>query len=666
MQIRRSSALLLPVNLTERERVKGHITELMATPSVVAPAAVDPLGGPAPPASVNPSASPTINLRDTWVNKRSLKDSFLSKLKPARSKPQPPPVPAAPAPAQQVAQAGPLTNVINVSGVNKESPRSVAGMTKEEPSPAWTTGRGLDAGLLALRVCNFTEKGGANEPLLKMFSNLPLPPSLESSMEPIVASATVKDTSQFEALVGMVNEAALYLTKHHGVDFLAPIEAAAILLYTMDIDFFLLVNGKLRDEDRKQLKPFVRYIWLLLNAMSKCPMPQKRLVYRGVKADVSAMYTKGKVVTWNAFASCTTSLEALQQDSFIGNFGLRTMFSIELVTNRGRVISCCSFNHAEEEVLLPPNSRFLVESVFQSCHGLVIVHMKELVPLEPLLIFPGTVDDMASLQAAFRDCQQSLKTAVEENFVLAEEKAALLEVRSIINSSLEACQSQLAQAKEEAVELRSRLEAEKEERVKLEKLATDRTEQSSAVSEEQVCRSVSEKEEALQKLARTTKELCELDAAVEMGERQLLSVKEDLAAAELKVQELIMERDEVISKLELMDESLVEAQCQSDRAKLDMIAANDLRAKAAKEQAEAQQQLQNALEEHSNLISEHNQCQQQFAQMKLEMNALEEQLKQMASERDDAVAKLSVLSNSPAANEFGADTEYCTVSDGTE
>lgn len=72
-------------------------------------------------------------------------------------------------------------------------------------------------------------------------------------------------------------------------------------------------------------------------------------------------------------------MQALSNDAFLGPSGARVMFSIELTSGRGRLISAMSMVACEDEVLLPPNSRFVVVSVMgPSVDGRFDVHLREL------------------------------------------------------------------------------------------------------------------------------------------------------------------------------------------------------------------------------------------------------------------------------------------------
>eukprot|EP01041_Mallomonas_annulata_P012778 gene12778-biopygen6277 len=171
-------------------------------------------------------------------------------------------------------------------------------------------------------------------------------------------------------------------------------EIASIKMYTMAADpptssLYYLLNKALREKNRDKLKPFVKILWLLMQALRKAQPCSRPVVYRGVKKDLSSQYReKGQVITWKGFTSTTTALDVLSQDLFLGTTGSRTMFHIELTSGRARMISALSMVEGENEVLLPPNSRFEVEAILgPTSDGLFTVQLKEMEPRDPILQF---------------------------------------------------------------------------------------------------------------------------------------------------------------------------------------------------------------------------------------------------------------------------------------
>jgi hypothetical protein len=110
-------------------------------------------------------------------------------------------------------------------------------------------------------------------------------------------------------------------------------------------------------------------------------------VYRGVKADLRAQYPKDRKVTWFQFSSCTRGIEVELSAQFCGSSGTRTLFSIELTTGRARSVTKVSLVPSEAEVLLPPNSRFIVLGQLNADNGLTIITLRELPSRDPILHF---------------------------------------------------------------------------------------------------------------------------------------------------------------------------------------------------------------------------------------------------------------------------------------
>jgi hypothetical protein len=123
---------------------------------------------------------------------------------------------------------------------------------------------------------------------------------------------------------------------------------------------------------------------LVMTALAKIPSDSNRLiVYRGVKLDLSAQYPKGSTVTWWGFSSCTTLVEVLSNERFLGTSGTRTLFNIEC--HSAKSVKQYSFYPDEEEVLLPPARQFQVMGCLNQGNGLHIIQLKEIQPKFPLI-----------------------------------------------------------------------------------------------------------------------------------------------------------------------------------------------------------------------------------------------------------------------------------------
>ena len=176
-------------------------------------------------------------------------------------------------------------------------------------------------------------------------------------------------------------------------------ESAAIRLYTMEWDgaenepcgsLYYHLNRTLKMIDRMKLRPWFRYLKLFLTALAKLPPAPRQTVWRGVRNNQTEDYLPGSEATWWAFSSCTTSLKVLESDMYLGQAGVRTLFSIE--TFNGRTIRSHSHFQVEEEVLILPGTYFEVKSQLNPAPGLHIIHLCQKRPPHDLLEppFEGT------------------------------------------------------------------------------------------------------------------------------------------------------------------------------------------------------------------------------------------------------------------------------------
>ena len=213
-------------------------------------------------------------------------------------------------------------------------------------------------------------------PPIQGYDQMPIV-SLEEAVFPLVSLV-----SQIKHMVYVVKERC-----DNPQDGLSIDESASIMLYTMEWvpkqkSFYFIFNSNLRAENRLKLKPWFRYLKLLITALSKLPSA-RQCVYRGIKSDLHLLYPKGKVFPWWGFSSCTLTLDVLQSDDFLGQKGNRTMFIIEC--DSGKDIHNHSFFPMENEILLPAARQFKVKSCLDSGNGLYIIGLKETDPPFPLI-----------------------------------------------------------------------------------------------------------------------------------------------------------------------------------------------------------------------------------------------------------------------------------------
>ena len=170
-------------------------------------------------------------------------------------------------------------------------------------------------------------------------------------------------------------------------------EVAAVKLYTMPFvpesaSLYHLLNRCLRANERQGIMCFRRYIWILMHALRKAPRCTEHTVYRGIRGDFIHEYQLRRTITWRAFTSCTTRMSTLDSALFMGQSGPRVSFNITLTTNRARYVSGLSMHAHEHEVLLPPNTRFIVESVSRpSQDGRLDVQLREIPTIDEILAF---------------------------------------------------------------------------------------------------------------------------------------------------------------------------------------------------------------------------------------------------------------------------------------
>ena len=161
-------------------------------------------------------------------------------------------------------------------------------------------------------------------------------------------------------------------------------QSAAIMLYTLEWEpkeqsVYYMLNRALRTEDRQALKPWFLYLLSLRPS-------DKRTVFRGIKNDVSHRYKKGEKVIWWGFSSCTSKMDVLSNESFLGSQGQRTMFAIECQS--GKDIQNHSYFKGENEILLPAAREMEVESILPQGGNLCLIQLKEVRPKYPLIETP--------------------------------------------------------------------------------------------------------------------------------------------------------------------------------------------------------------------------------------------------------------------------------------
>lgn len=230
----------------------------------------------------------------------------------------------------------------------------------------------------ALRFSDFTKQPRRMLPPIQGYENMPLV-SLEEAVKPLIPLVP-----EVERMAWTVKQNS-FENEHALTDD----ECASILLYTMEWEpreksFYNILNNTLQAANRNLLKPWFLYLRLIMTSLTKLPSDSSRcVVYRGVKLDLSAQYSKGSTVTWWGFSSCTTSIEVLSNEQFLGRNGTRTLFNIDC--HSAKSIKSLSFYPEEDEILLPPARQFQVMGSLDQGNGLHIIQLKEIQPKYPLI-----------------------------------------------------------------------------------------------------------------------------------------------------------------------------------------------------------------------------------------------------------------------------------------
>jgi hypothetical protein len=159
-------------------------------------------------------------------------------------------------------------------------------------------------------------------------------------------------------------------------------EIAAIHLYTQQCDVYSKLNEALRDRNREVIKPYLPYLRLLMEALRKLPSTPNKVVFRGVKKNLTENVSKNDEFVWWALSSTSTDLDTMSNALFCGTVGERTIFNIQV--QHAKNIAPFSAFASEEEIVLLPGARLTVQSRVDVGAGLAMVHLIE--TDEPLIL----------------------------------------------------------------------------------------------------------------------------------------------------------------------------------------------------------------------------------------------------------------------------------------
>ncbi|CAF1343759.1 unnamed protein product [Rotaria sp. Silwood1] len=157
-------------------------------------------------------------------------------------------------------------------------------------------------------------------------------------------------------------------------------ESSAIALYTMEwyskeMTFNYILNQTLRTENKQQIKPWLFYLRLFLQALSKLSSIT-RVVYQGTNKNLSDKYPNGRIYSSWEFLDCTSCIKTLEDEENFGRTGERTLFTIEC--RSGKLISNHAHDPSKDQVLLLPGRKFQVISCLNAGNELTIVQLQEM------------------------------------------------------------------------------------------------------------------------------------------------------------------------------------------------------------------------------------------------------------------------------------------------
>jgi hypothetical protein len=184
---------------------------------------------------------------------------------------------------------------------------------------------------------------------------VPLDAALAAAMEGLSCSAGLLDYSKQFALERADELIRIGKNPYN----LSRDQLAALVLYTTEV-IYTEMNEKLRKPDRREAKPFLPLISLMMSAAKKYPKTQVN-VYRGLTVDLhdSLVAKQGRDAVWWHFSSCTLSQRAVLE--FAGAARDRTVL---MITTRSAIdISSLSAYEDEKELLLFPGACLQVMSV---------------------------------------------------------------------------------------------------------------------------------------------------------------------------------------------------------------------------------------------------------------------------------------------------------------
>eukprot|EP00495_Collosphaeridae_sp_1-RS-2012_P009137 TRINITY_DN91_c0_g2_i6.p1 TRINITY_DN91_c0_g2~~TRINITY_DN91_c0_g2_i6.p1 ORF type:complete len:217 (-),score=50.29 TRINITY_DN91_c0_g2_i6:2-652(-) len=166
----------------------------------------------------------------------------------------------------------------------------------------------------------FEELDDADLTPISGVSKIPLPSSLKAAASTICSTSdiTASETQGIKLAKIQAGNPSRNMAEHL---------YAAIMLYTSNA-IYASLNKVLREENRRGVKKYFKYLRLFLEALKLLPA-QKKSLFRGISADLRDQYEVGSTVTWWGVSSCTSD-ERVARNFMNGCGGHCTLFKLKV------------------------------------------------------------------------------------------------------------------------------------------------------------------------------------------------------------------------------------------------------------------------------------------------------------------------------------------------
>lgn len=237
-----------------------------------------------------------------------------------------------------------------------------------------------------------------NFSLSRFIDTIPLLKELNVPIESCKMKSLVTLEEAILPLVGIVpkiqeNVAIVMKICQSPTDGLTKDESRAIMLYTVEseppeVSLYYILNKTLHSGSRTNLEAWLLYLRLILNGLGRL-QSFANTIYRVVPEDLCDKYSVGQKFIWWGFSSCTTRRELIESDYFLGKSVSRTIFEIKSISCKN--ISNHTVAKKEQEILLIPNTRFVVTECSVISERTRVIKLDEMIPTSPRINFTQTI-----------------------------------------------------------------------------------------------------------------------------------------------------------------------------------------------------------------------------------------------------------------------------------